>query len=186
MKLRYLLVALYCFALGAPGVAGAAGEKFLSCGPGYLLVAKSNTDGIPVAECQKLWCRDLENGNSMGNGNVAGVGYRATPVPVDLCDAENNCIECFGDRKWCASEVAGVWNPEYGAYTRGGGDTATYVSYLKGDCFAWRLEKPNCADGEQAILKNGEWVCVTASNGSSGISRSSSVRRTGAIRKIGR
>jgi hypothetical protein len=186
MKLKHLLIALYCFALGVSGVAGAADEKFLSCGPGYILAAKSKTDGINVSECQKLWCRDLEVGKSMGSGNTASSGYKATAVALELCDAKNNCIECFGDRKWCASEAVGIWNPEYGAYTRGGGDTATYISYQKGDCFSWRLEKPNCAGGEQAILQNGEWVCVTASSGSSGISRPSAVRRTGSIRRIGR
>jgi hypothetical protein len=186
MKLKHLLIAFYCFALGAPGVSGAADEKFLSCGPGYMLVTKSKTDGVNVSECQKLWCRDLENGKSMGSGNAALSGYKATAASSELCDAKNNCVECFGDRKWCSGESAGIWNSEYGAYTRGGGNTVTYISYQKGDCFSWRLEKPNCADGKQAILQNGEWVCVTATSGSSGGSRPSAVRRTGSMRRIGR
>lgn len=161
----------------------AADEKFLSCGPGFILSAKSKTDGINISECQKLWCRDLENGKTMGNNNSASSGYKTTGAPIELCDANNNCIECFGDRKWCGGEPAGIWNPEYGAYTRGGGDTATYISYQKGDCFSWRLEKPDCENGEQAILKNGEWICVTSSSGSSVGTRPSAVRRTGTIRR---
>ena len=43
------------------GVADAA--TFTSCGPGYVLVeSRKKIDGIPSAECQKLWCRDLETG----------------------------------------------------------------------------------------------------------------------------
>lgn len=172
------------FALCVVGTTHAADEKFLSCGPGYVLVAKSKVDGINMAECQKLWCRDLENGKTMGADDKAASGYKTTGGPIELCDAKNNCIECFGDRKWCSGEPAGIWNPEYGAYTRGGGDTVTYISYQKSDCFSWRLEKPDCANGEQAILKNGEWVCVTSTSGSSVGTRESAVRRTGTIRRV--
>ncbi|MDR0741833.1 MAG: hypothetical protein LBF28_03610 [Rickettsiales bacterium] len=184
MKPKYLFVALCCLAFGATAVAHAADEKFLSCGPGYVLAAKSKTDGINVAECQKLWCRDLETGKNMGVKNSAERGYKSAASPTELCDVNNKCVECFGDRKWCAGEPTGSWNPEYGAYTRGGGDTATYVSYQKGDCFSWRLEKPNCEAGQQAILKNGEWICVTSGSGSSTGTRESAVRRTGTIRRV--
>ena len=152
-----------------------------SCGAGYILAQHKNIDGIPAAECQKLWCMDLETGKYMGKGNTASSGYKATNFPIELCDASNNCIECFGERRWCGGETVGQWNPEYGAYTRGG-DNSTYKSYQKGSCFAWRLEKPNCPNGQTAILMNGEWHCATSSNSDIG-SRASSIRRTGAIRR---
>ena len=37
-----------------------------------------------------------------------------------LEDAKGNSVECWGQRKWCAGEVVGQWNPEYGAYTKNG------------------------------------------------------------------
>ena len=104
---------------------------------------------------------------------------------MPLCDAENNCIECWGQRKWCAGEVVGEWNAEYGAYTRNAENNATYQSYQKGSCFAWRLEKPSCASGQTAILQDGQWVCAVASGTSEG-SRASGVRRTGTMRRITR
>lgn len=160
-----------------------AAEKLTSCGPGYILVSHSDIDGIDAAECQKLWCRDLENGKSMGNGKNASSGYKTTSAPVELCDANNNCIECFGDRKWCSGEPAGIWNPEYGAYTRGGTDNATYTSYQKGSCFSWRIEKPECPEGQSAILQGDEWICATSSGTTTG-SRESSIRRTsGTLRR---
>ncbi len=163
-------------------VFGAANAAFTSCGPGYILTTRSNIDGIAAAECQKLWCVDLETGKAMGKGKNAASGYKATSAPVELCDAKNNCIECFGERKWCGGEAEGRWNPEYGAYTRGGADNATYLAYQKGSCFAWRLEKPSCPDGETAVLLNGEWHCAT-STGSDTASRASSIRRTGTLRR---
>ena len=105
-----------------------------------------------------------------------------TGASYELCDANNNCVECWGERRWCAGEAKGVWNPEYGAYTRGG-DSATYKSYQKGGCFAWRLQKPDCPSGQVAILQNDEWICATVDAGS-GVSRGSSVRRTGSLRRL--
>lgn len=162
----------------------AMAEKFISCGPGYILVKRADIDGIDAAECQKLWCRDLENGKNMGSTNRAASGYKTTSMPLQLCDAQNNCIDCFGDRKWCAGDVAGIWNAEYGAYTRGGEDNSTYTSYLKGSCYSWRLEKPDCPSGETAILRAGQWVCAT-SQGSATASRASSIRRTGTTLRRG-
>lgn len=164
-------------------ITATAHAAFTSCGPGYILTTHSKIDGIPAAECQKLWCRDLETGKSMGSGNAAASGYRATSASQELCDANGNCIECFGERKWCSGEVMGGWNPEYGAYTRSGDDTATYTSYLKGSCFAWRLEQANCEEGKTAILQNGEWICTTPSV-STEADRASSIRRTGGARRI--
>ena len=172
------------FGLFMMGSASAATPT--SCGPGYVLAAHSNIDGIKAAECVKLWCRDLETGASMGGTKNAASGYQNTSAPVELCDANNNCIECFGERKWCNGEPRGEWNPEYGAYTRGG-DNASFESYLRGGCFAWRLEKPECEDGMVAVLKNDEWVCATisSSGAAASINKASSVRRTGTtIRRV--
>ena len=149
------------------------------CGPGYVLVDRAKIDGIVARECQKLWCMDLETGRPMGNGTRAANGYVATTVPVELCDVDGNCIECFGDRKWCSGAVRGVWNPEYGAYTRGGADSATYLSTQKGSCFDWVLEKPTCPEGEDAILQDGEWVCAVPVQGDGAKGRAPAVRRTG-------
>lgn len=178
--MKKIICSLFVFAF-AVSAAGAA--QFTSCGPGYILTSHSKIDGINASECQKLWCRDLENGKSMGNGKAAASGYKTTSGPVELCDANNNCIECFGDRKWCSGEPAGIWNPEYGAYTRGGDDNATYIAYQKGSCFGWRLEKPDCSDGQTAILQGGRWLCATSSGTTEG-GRASSVRRTGTLRRI--
>ncbi|MDR1360819.1 MAG: hypothetical protein LBJ18_00720 [Rickettsiales bacterium] len=181
-KLLLSLFTVHCslfIALAVP--ARAADEKFLSCGPGFILTDAGKTDGINTAECQKLWCRDLENGKSMGSGSKAASGYKITVAPIELCDVQNHCVSCFGDRKWCGAEVAGVWNPEFGAYTRGGNDNNTYRAVQKGDCFGWQLEKPECAAGETAILQGDEWICATAS-GAGEATRASSVRRTGALK----
>ncbi len=161
-----------------------ADEKFISCGPGYILVPAGKTDGINLFECQKLWCEDLETGKPMGSGDRANSGYKTTNTPMKLCDAENNCIQCFGDRKWCATEKAGVWNPGLGIYTQGG-ESRTYKSNRKGDCWAWSLDKPSCAKGQVAVMQNGEYVCASVSGKSGAMpSRASSVRRTGTIRRM--
>jgi hypothetical protein len=158
----------------------------LSCGAGYVFVdSREKIDSIPVSECQKLWCLDLETGKKMGTGSKANSGYVDTASVVKICDKDNDCIECWGERRWCAGETAGGWNPEYGAYTRNGDNNATYESYQKGDCFAWRLEKPNCESGKVAILQDDKWVCTTMDVGT-GISREAGVRRTGTSRRIQR
>ncbi len=159
---------------------------FTSCGAGYILTNHNKIDGIAAAECQKLWCRDLETGNAMGSGRSARSGYRDTAGPVEICDVNGTCIECFGERKWCNGETPGVWNPEYGAYTRGGADNATFQSVNRGGCFAWQLEKPVCENGMTAILHNGEWVCSTENKSSFG-GAASSIRRTGgSLRRLSR
>ena len=160
-----------------------ANAGFTSCGPGYVLVeSKKKIDDIPSAECQKLWCMDLETGKMMGSGDRANSGYQMSVGPIDLCDVNNECVTCWGERKWCGGEVRGDWNPEYGAYTRGG-DNDTYQSYQKGSCFAWRLEKPECEDGQTAILQDGKWVCAVADKQAE-VGRASAVRRTGTMRRI--
>lgn len=173
--MKKIFVLMVCF-MAFPAVAG-------DCGAGYIMVDHAKVDGMTTRECRKLWCRDLETGKSMGAGDKAATGYVATNSPVELCDATGNCIECFGDRKWCSDVPRGVWNPEYGAYTRGGNDSASYTSKLKSGCFTWQLEKPNCDDGQDAILQNGEWVCAVAKT-TGNIGRVPAMRRTGATRRI--
>ncbi|MCL1902466.1 MAG: hypothetical protein FWG18_02445 [Alphaproteobacteria bacterium] len=161
----------------------AAGEdKFISCGPGFILVETGKVDGMDRAECQKLWCRDLENGKSMGAGDKATAGYKATNMPIELCDATNKCVECFGDRNWCKGETTGVWNPEFGAYTKKGDDSNAFLAIQRGDCFAWSIQKPKCEGADEvAMLINDKWVCAV-SGGMTENARQSSVRRTGTIR----
>lgn len=182
MKRRILFFILFA-GMVTPVMAG----SFTSCGPGYVLVeSRKNIDDIPVAECQKLWCRDLENGKMMGKEDRANSGYQMSADVVQLCDAAKptpKCIECWGERRWCNGEPRGDWNPEYGAYVRGG--DLTYKSYQKGSCFAWRLEKPKCEAGLSAILVDGKWECVPPS-APVGASRGSAIRRTGTIRAIKR
>lgn len=160
----------------------AGANAAFTCGPGYTLADHAKIDGINASECQKLWCMDLETGKMMGSGKNAASGYKSTSAPVEICDAKNNCIECFGERKWCGGEQVGIWNPEYGAYTRGGGDNSTYQSYQKGSCFAWRLEKPNCPSGKIAVLIDNKWQCADSSQTTN--SRAPTIRRTGSIKKF--
>ncbi len=171
------------FFLLVGAICAADAAKFTSCGVGYVLSSRTTTtDGVKTQECEKLWCRDLETGKTMGEGKSANSGYVSTTAPNQICDKDGNCIDCFGARKWCGGEAAGVWNPEYGAYTRGGMDSATYQSYQKGSCFAWRLEKPDCPDGQTAILQNDEWVCTTSVGATVG-NRASAVRRGPTLRR---
>lgn len=167
------------------GVTVFCNDLLASCGAGYVLVeTRQKTDGIVTAECKRLWCMDLETGNMMGKDGKPNSGYQMTVEPVLLEDAKGHSVECWGQRKWCSGETVGQWNPEYGAYTKNGADNATYMSYQKGACFAWRLERPNCPEGQTAILNNDEWICAVSSSDADGISRASSVRRTGGVRRI--
>lgn len=184
---RVLLSLMMFLPIGA--FAAQQGDKFTSCGPGYILTSHKSIDGIPAYECQKLWCRDLETGKPMGSGDKPNTGYIVTKNPVELCDATGTCIECFGDRSWCkkpGGKSGGEWNPEYGAYTRGG-DTTMYVSYLSKGCWMWQLGKPDCPNGETAVQRNGEWLCVTSisvDGGAAKGSHSSSIRRTGTLKRL--
>ncbi len=171
-----LLSALFSVFFAVPALAA-------PCGDGYVLNPGNDVDGIAMATCEKIWCRDLETGNTMGAGDSASVGYVATNYPNELC-VGRDCVMCFGDRRWCKGEKVGIWNPEYGGYTRDGADSAAYESYLRGGCFAWKLEKPTCADGEMAILKDGEWFCATSSVGVSNTLKSSTRRGGGTGRRI--
>ena len=159
---------------------------FASCGRGYVLASHAKIDGIDAVECQKLWCRDLETNRDMGAGNNAARGYRATDSYNPICDATGRCVDCWGERVWCKGADVGVWNPEYGAYTRTGADNASYTSYLNGSCWTWRLGRPNCADGQVAIedKETHEWKCLDKVSGGAESALKSSKRRTGSIRRM--
>ena len=160
-----------------------ASASQFDCGPGYVLVKlNKKVEGIDTYECEKLWCWDLEANKAMGKGDKANSGYQSTSGPSELCDAKNNCVECWGARKWCKGEVNGEWAPEYGSYVRSA-DDLTQQSYQKGSCFAWRADKPTCDKGMSAIKKDGKWVCAFEANQAKTI-RASGVRRTGAIRRM--
>ncbi|MBR1380692.1 MAG: hypothetical protein IJ560_03860 [Alphaproteobacteria bacterium] len=159
---------------------------FTSCGPGYIYASRAKIDGIDAAECQKLWCRDLETNTNMGTGDTPARGYRMTDSPGQLCDATGRCVECWGERVWCRGQPVGAWNAEYGAYTRDGADNSTYQSYQNGTCFSWRLGRPNCESGTVAIEdpRTHEWVCTTQNTDVSGATiKASTIRRTGTIRR---
>lgn len=172
--------------LAAIGCAPAIADTF-SCGAGYVLVEHNKIDGITAQACEKLWCKDLETGQSMGAGNTPANGYRATAEPVTLRVNEfgtNNVLEikCFGERKWCAGEVEGEWMHEYGGYTRGGEDAPAYKSYQKSGCFAWRLEQPTCDEpGQVAVLEDGKWKCTAKPKVDA---RASTIRRTATSGRI--
>jgi hypothetical protein len=68
-------------------------------------------------------------------------------------------IECFGERKWCLED--GVFNTEYGIYTKGGAPSRMYRGILSGNCYKWQLQNHDCAPNEVAINNGGEWACLT-------------------------
>ncbi len=145
---------------------------FADCGAGWVLSSSTSIDGIKSETCEKLWCYDLETGKSMGAGDKANAGYVITtdPVVVESLDSEGNLtsIECFGQRKWCSGETAGVWNAKYGAYTKKGEDSNIFLSVKRGDCFSWGSTSSvvaECKDGQIPILVNGQWVCSARKSG---------------------
>lgn len=155
-----------------------------TCGPGYVLVEHKQIDGLDAAECQKLWCVDLETGKAMGRGNTPNSGYRATTYPNELSVGTDK-ITCWGDRKWCAGQVEGQWDSRHGVYVRGeyNSDSA-YQSYQKGGCFTWRLSEHNCPSGQDAFLSDdGVWECREQVKTIDQV-RGSAIRRTSAPRRI--
>ena len=163
-------------------VAPACSAVGFSCGAGYVLATHAKIDGLNAKECKKLWCRDLETNKPMGSGDRAASGY--IDKLAEVSDGTDT-IECFGERKWCTGDAVGTWAPEYGLYVRGDDDGTTYKSVQKGNCFSWRLEKPECPAGQSALLRDGEWVCVTAASDINNVQKSS-IRRTGTMRRISR
>jgi len=184
MKKIFALCSMLAVAVMPMTGRAATTDSFLSCGDGFILVDSGTSGGIATAECQKLWCKDLETGKPMGSGTTANSGYKATGAPVELCDANNTCIQCFGDRNWCSGETPGVWNPQYGAYTKKGDDSNAFLAQQKGSCFGWSIQKPKCDVGETAILKDNKWVCAASGATSGGVTRAAAVKRTGTIRSV--
>lgn len=173
----------FCSLLFVSGSSFATGDKFISCGGGYVLEQVDKISGIESFECKKLWCMDLENGKIMGAGDRAAYGYTGTKSPVTLETVDGRSIECFGARKWCKGQIEGIFNPEYGVYTQRGSDTNAYLSVQKGDCFSWSVETPDCKTGESVVMINGQWTCAAVSMNNESI-RQSSIRRTSAVKKI--
>ena len=164
-------------------MAPAAGA-FIDCGRGYIVAAAKSREGIPTQECKKLFCRDLENGRVMGADGGMNPGYENKGMVVQE-DNDGNRIDCFGQRRWCSSGQAGQFNPEYGIYTKGGGDADAYRGILKGNCFEWQATNYSCGPGEVAVIDKdtSSWVCLTAGSGAGGRSavKARAVRRTSVI-----
>jgi hypothetical protein len=149
----------------------------VTCGDGYVLVDTRRENGIQMAECQKLWCMDLENGKSMGRDERANSGYDMTKSPVEMC-VGSDCIYCFGTRVWCNGEAVGRWSAQDGAWVRGGGDN--WRSTQRGSCFAWTTQKPECENGQVAMMVAGRWTCAEPQKIDNTL-RNSTIRRTGTI-----
>jgi hypothetical protein len=191
--LSLILIATEC----RSGVTPPSTLIFAECGAGWILKSATAIDGVKAEKCEKLWCRDLENGKSMGAGDKANTGYSATTntIVVESLDTEGQkkSIECFGERKWCAGETAGKWNPEYGAYTKKGEDSILFISVLRGDCFSWGATtsgEAGCKDGQTPVLVNGKWGCSIRKTGTttSNIGKKSSAQgvfhRSATLKKI--
>ena len=165
-------------------VGNAYAEPGFSCGPGYVLVEHKKIDGLNAAECQKLWCMDMETGKSMGRGNTPNSGYRATSQP-DVLNVAGKRITCWGDRKWCAGQVEGQWDSTHAVYVRGTyNKDSAYQSYQKGSCFTWRLAEHNCPPGQTAFLgEDGVWDCREQVKTIDQF-RGSAIRRTSAPRRM--
>ncbi len=170
---------LLIFALLFVGVAHAE----FTCGPGYVLVNHAKVDGINAAECQKLWCMDLENGKMMGRATSAYSGYKSTSAPNLLeVSGEKQTVLCWGERKWCPGQPAGTWDRDAGRYVRISADEA-YESYQNGSCFSWRLKDNPCSPGQDAKLVDGVWKCMDKAETETQV-RGSAIRRTSAPRRI--
>jgi len=180
------ILCILCFVFCTAVSFAAEDEKFVDCGRGYTMASWKSTHGIPTFICHKVWCMDLENGKHMGSSTTPNKGYENTNIPNELCDNSNprtaNCIECFGKRKWCSGEASGAFNPDVGAYTKGGTDNVSHRGVLVGDCYKWQSVDHHCASDEVALHQGGDkWTCLkqssVGSNGHSAI-KSRALRRT--------
>ena len=174
------LLFLCLFAVDAYAVAAAD----FTCGPGYVLVDHKKIDGIDAAECQKLWCVDLETGKPMGRGNSANSGYKTTAA-AQMLTVGDKSVMCWGERKWCSGQIPGEWDPKHGMYVRGtyNADSA-YESFQKSGCFTWRPTEHNCPSGQTAFVnENGAWDCREPKTSEEQF-RGSVIRRTSAPRRI--
>ena len=179
MKRMFLLI----FCLFAVDAFAAANADF-TCGPGYVLTSHKKIDGLDAAECQKLWCVDLETGKPMGRGDTPNSGYKTTSTAYEL-EVGGKSVTCWGERKWCAGQVPGTWDGEHGIYVRGTyNPESAYQSYQKGTCFTWRLEEHTCPAGQTAFLgADGVWDCREEKKTVEQV-RGSAIRRTSAPRRI--
>ncbi|MDR1027748.1 MAG: hypothetical protein LBL46_05015 [Rickettsiales bacterium] len=146
----------------APLCLHAADERFVDCGPGFVMSAGKLIDGIPSVECKKLWCRDLETGKAMGTNNAAN-GYKDTARAGEVCDDKNNCVSCWGERKMCGGEDPAVFNADMGAYTKRGAAVKDFVGFQSGSCWKWRVAGHDCPAGKIAMLVDGEYRCLDQS-----------------------
>ncbi|MDR2770221.1 MAG: hypothetical protein LBB08_02105 [Rickettsiales bacterium] len=183
--MRSRLVLTVFFLLPAAAVS-APDEKFIDCGPGYTIASEKSVYGIPVSKCNKIWCRDLENGKPMGRGDSANSGYEDTKSgPEDLCDNKGNCVPCFGKRKWCSGETPAEFDPELGIYAKNGADGRFYRGSLKNNCYEWKIQNLRCAEGKKASFVGGEWKCLgqgpEASIAARAAVKTQAVRRTAGI-----
>ena len=178
---------LSLFLASALSSVGWAGAPFVDCGPGYVKANAKSRDGIPTTECKKLFCRDLENGRAMGTEAGMAAGYENKGLELAE-DNKGNSVECFGRRKWCASVLPGqegLFNTEYGIYTKGGEDGNAYRGVLKGNCYEWQTTGHSCRPGETAVIDKdtSSWICLTsggAGNGRSAV-KARSLRRTSVV-----
>ena len=157
---RHLFLGVFCGLIILALPSFAAVEKFVDCGPGYVMVASKNRDGIQSFECKRLWCRDLENGKSMGTGGTPSNGYEITAGSFTY-NYYGETIECFGRRRWCIGEDQGVFNEDLGIYTKPGADNALYTGRLQGNCYKWQLQSNNCRPDQIAINDGINWICVS-------------------------
>ena len=175
---------LTLFSALALSSAASAAVSFVDCGAGYVKANGKNRDGIPTIECKKLFCRDLENGRVMGTEAGMAAGYENKGL-VFVEDNKGNGIECFGQRKWCNSVLPGqegLFNAEYGIYTKGGEDGDAYRGVLRGNCFEWQTTGHSCRPGETAVIDKdtSSWICLTSGgvNGGRSAVKVRAARRT--------
>jgi len=191
------ILCIVCFVF-CTAVSFAADDRFVDCGPGYVIASRKSTHGIRTEECKKVWCVDLENGKPMGSGSTAHKGYKDTPN--ELWDNKNNHIKCFGDRIWCDSDNDVRWDEDVGAYVKIRGDHKLR-GVLSGSgntaCYKWQdVGDHGCSKdkGEVAIMStdangNIRFVCAkeTAVGSARSAIKSRALRRTAgpapAIRK---
>jgi len=186
--MRIIFLTLFAVMILQPALY--ASSVIIDCGEGFIGVTVQNQSGIPTVECRRLWCRDLENGRPMGSGDRPNNGYDNTAVPEEICGG-NDCISCFGRRRWCQGESAGIWEPEAGMYVRSNevvspGSPILNRGVLSGNCFRWQLQAHGCGPNQVAYNDGTAWICLTPSQlmgvGDRGATVPRAIRRAPTIR----
>ena len=154
-KILFIFVAL--FSLNSFAQAG--------CKDGYALEESGSLEGTQLYKCKKVWCVDLETGDSMGNGNSASSGYLDTKEPQELA-AYKETVNCFGERYWCGNGSKGDFDETKGRYVHPE-KADEYISYKDGNCFAWKDKKEKKQTVKEEKLQKG---------------RGASFRRTAGVR----